>query len=213
MRRLGLLYDGWLRQSPVLTKSVTAAVLFGLGDRIAQRMEKSRTPESDADNEEDEDDRALVSESTARTMRMMMWGSVIFTPILHSWQNLIERAIGSHGKIVVFQKMLMDSLVFAPCINALFFTSTQMVAGKSFDQGVTFAVDRLPQTLQANYTIWPIANMINYSYVPLQYRVLFVNCVNLVWTTVLSTISNRPVAVLKEEVKQSMPAGEQVMEC
>ncbi|POM72775.1 Hypothetical protein PHPALM_10459 [Phytophthora palmivora] len=212
MRRLGLLYDGWLRRSPMLTKSVTSAVLFGLGDRIAQRMEKSRKDDDGSQTEETEDNGAIVSKSTARTMRMMIWGSVLFTPVVHTWVNLIERTVGSRGKVVVFKKMLLDSLVFAPSINALFFTSTQMMEGKSFGHGVAFALDRLPQTLKANYMIWPLANMINYSYVPLQYRILFINCVNLVWTTVLSTISSRP-AVLKEKVKTKMPADEEVMEC
>ncbi|ETM02712.1 hypothetical protein L917_00870 [Phytophthora nicotianae] len=217
MRRLGLLYDGWLRRSPMVTKSVTSAVLFGLGDRVAQRMEKSgKQEDDDPRGEESGDDGAIVSESTARTMRMMIWGSVLFTPVAHTWINFIERTVGSQGKVVVFKKMLLDALVFAPSINTLFFTSTQMMQGKSIGHGVDFAADRLPQTLKANYMIWPVANIINYSYVPLQYRILFINCVNLVWTTVLSTISSRPAAATvkeKGEVKTVMPSGEEAIEC
>ncbi|GMF30253.1 unnamed protein product [Phytophthora fragariaefolia] len=64
MRRLGLLYDGWLRRAPVLTKSVTSAVLFGFGDRIAQRIEKSRSSKDQiSDQQETEDDAVLVSAS------------------------------------------------------------------------------------------------------------------------------------------------------
>ncbi|KAL3668406.1 hypothetical protein V7S43_006494 [Phytophthora oleae] len=210
MRRLGLLYDGWLRRSPMLTKCVTSAVLFGLGDRIAQGVEKSRRLK----DEEIEDDGALVSKSTARTMRMMVWGSVLFAPIAHTWVNFVERTVGSHGKVVVFKKMLLDAFVLAPSINTLFFTSTQMMQGNTFGQGVDFAVDRLPQTLKANYMIWPLANIVNYGYVPLQYRILFINCVNLVWTTVLSTISSRStVAVKQQEEKTNMSTAEETLEC
>ncbi|KAG7393394.1 hypothetical protein PHYPSEUDO_009598 [Phytophthora pseudosyringae] len=217
MRRLGLLYDSWLRQSPVLTKSVTSAALFGLGDRIAQRVEQSRKPKDDGSRGgEAEDDGAFVSASTARTMRMMVWGSVLFAPVAHTWVNFVERAVGSHGKVVVFKKMLLDAFVLAPSINTLFFTSTQMMEGKSLGHGVDFAVDRLPQTLKANYMLWPLANLVNYGYVPLQYRILFINCVNLVWTTVLSTISSQPAAAAlkeKDAVKTAKPAGETSMEC
>ncbi|KAE8896680.1 hypothetical protein PF005_g23587 [Phytophthora fragariae] len=200
MRRLGLLYDGWLRRAPVLTKSVTSAVLFGLGDRIAQRVEKSRAPKDQTSHrEETEDDGALLSASTARTMRMMIWGSVLFAPIAHTWVNFVERTVGSHGKVVVVKKMLLDMFVLAPGINTLFFTTKQMMEGKTLSDGLEFAADRLPQTLKANYTIWPIANIVNYGYVPLQYRILFINCVNLVWTTVLSTISSQPAHPLLEE--------------
>ncbi|EEY61376.1 uncharacterized protein PITG_01671 [Phytophthora infestans T30-4] len=212
MRRLGLQYDGWLRRSPMLTKSVTSAVLFGLGDRIAQRVEKSQRGD-DSRVKEIENDGAFVSDSTARTMRMMIWGCVLFTPIAHTWVNFSERVVGSHGKVVVFKKMLLDALVLAPSINTIFFTSTQMMQGKSFGHGVDFAVDRLPQTLKANYMIWPLANIVNYSYVPLQYRILFINCVNLVWTSVLSTISSRPASATlkqKREAKIVMPSDEKL---
>ncbi|EGZ20819.1 hypothetical protein PHYSODRAFT_496960 [Phytophthora sojae] len=211
MRRLGLLYDGWLRRAPVLTKSVTSAALFGLGDRIAQRVEKSREPKDRTPHpEEAEDDAALVSASTARTMRMMIWGSVLFAPIVHTWVNFVERTVGSHGKVVVFKKMLLDMFVLAPGINTLFFTTKQLMEGKTFRDGLDFAADRLPQTLKANYTIWPIANIVNYGYVPLQYRILFINCVNLVWTTVLSTVSSRPALKGAEEgeTKDVVPASE-----
>ncbi|KAL4108584.1 hypothetical protein PRIC1_000298 [Phytophthora ramorum] len=217
MRRLGLLYDGWLRRSPVLTKCVTSAFLFGLGDRLAQRVEKSRASEGGGFRvEEADDDAALVSRSTARTVRMMIWGSVLFAPIAHTWVNFVERTVGSHGKVVVVKKMLLDMFVLAPSINTLFFTSTQMMQGESLRHGLDFAVDRLPQTLKANYTIWPLANIVNYGYVPLQYRILFINCVNLVWTTVLSSISSRPAATALEEDKErkdTSEAGEVTLEC
>jgi hypothetical protein len=211
MRRLGLLYDGWLRRAPVTTKCVTSAFLFGLGDRIAQRVEKSRAPKGDGLRAtEPDDDGALVSATTARTMRMVLWGGVIFAPIAHKWVNFVERTVGSHGKVVVVKKMLLDMFVLAPSLNTLFFTTTQVMEGKTPGQGFDFAVDRLPQTLKANYMIWPAANVVNYGFVPLQYRILFINCVNLVWTTVLSTISSRPAGAAL--IEQSAVSGREEAE-
>ncbi|RLN20223.1 hypothetical protein BBI17_001992 [Phytophthora kernoviae] len=173
------------------------------------RAEKSRAKSKDDDHREMIDDGALVSASTAQTMRMMIWGGVLFAPIAHTWVNFIERTVGSSGKVVVVKKMLLDMFVLAPSINTLFFTSTQMMVGKSPSQGFDFAMERLPQTLKANYMIWPPANIVNYSFVPLQYRILFINCVNIVWTTVLSTISSRPTAPALEAEKTLSVAEEE----
>ncbi|KAG7399203.1 hypothetical protein PHYBOEH_009369 [Phytophthora boehmeriae] len=165
------------------------------------QAEKTRAKSKDDDHREVIDDGALVSASTARTLRMMVWGGVLFAPIVHTWVNFLERTVGSSGKAVVVKKTLVDMFVFAPSINTLFFTSTQMVVGKSPRQGFDFAMERLPQTIKANYMIWPPANIVNYGFVPLQYRILFINCVNVVWTTVLSTISSQPAPTLETEKK------------
>ncbi|GMF19080.1 unnamed protein product [Phytophthora lilii] len=177
--------------------------------------EAGASEDHESSREETKDDGALVSLGTARTIRMMVWGSVLFAPIAHTWVNFVERTVGSHGKVVVFKKMLLDMFVLAPSINTLFFTTTQMMEGKSMSHGLDFAVDRLPQTLKANYTIWPLANIVNYGYVPLQYRILFINCVNLVWTTVLSTISSRPTApaLEKEEETANRAAQRDAVKC
>ncbi|TDH72465.1 hypothetical protein CCR75_006097 [Bremia lactucae] len=188
MQRLGLFYNKWLQRSPVLTKSVTSAVLFGLGDRIAQKVEVSRELENDVSRQKEtiETDSTIVSSSTARTLRIVIWGGLLFAPI-----HFIEQRVGNYGKSVAIKKVLLDAFIFAPSINALFFTSTQLMEGQSIGYSIHFALHQLPQTLKANYTLWPIANIINYGYIPLQYRILYINCVSLIWTTVLSTISGQ----------------------
>jgi peroxisomal membrane protein 2 len=38
---------------------------------------------------------------------------------------------------------------------------------------------------KSGWRLWPLASLINYRYVPLQFRVLFVNLVSLGWSTFL----------------------------
>lgn len=48
-----------------------------------------------------------------------------------------------------------------------------------------------PKPTQANYKLWPLANAINFSLVPLKLRVLFANVVSVFWNMYLSAASNR----------------------
>lgn len=48
-----------------------------------------------------------------------------------------------------------------------------------------------PTNQQANYKLWPLANAINFSLVPLKLRVLFANVVSVFWNMYLSAASNR----------------------
>ena len=44
----------------------------------------------------------------------------------------------------------------------------------------------------ADCVVWPPLQLINFSFVPLQYQVLFVNLCNLLWNTFLSIVVNKP---------------------
>lgn len=94
VRRLGLLYDRWLHQAPLLTKALTSATPKSVADRLAQRAEaemaaSAAVPESSEElaiisevNKEGERDEFL-SASTRRTLRMMVWGGCFLAPTLH----------------------------------------------------------------------------------------------------------------------------------
>jgi hypothetical protein len=45
----------------------------------------------------------------------------------------------------------------------------------------------------ANWRIWTLPQMVNILYVPAQYRVLFANCVALIWNMYLARSNSRQV--------------------
>uniref|UniRef100_A0A452Y228 Peroxisomal membrane protein 2 n=1 Tax=Aegilops tauschii subsp. strangulata TaxID=200361 RepID=A0A452Y228_AEGTS len=44
--------------------------------------------------------------------------------------------------------------------------------------------------LTAGWKLWPFAHLITYGVVPIEQRLLWVDCVELIWVTILSTYSN-----------------------
>jgi hypothetical protein len=39
------------------------------------------------------------------------------------------------------------------------------------------------------YLLWPVAGILNFALLPNEYRLLFNNCVNIIWTCFLSIVS------------------------
>lgn len=194
MRRIGELYHFWLHEVPLLTKIVTAATLFGTGDRIAQRIEAKELPSrsrylSDM-SVEAEANSELMSTSTARTLRMMIWGGLFAAPVMHTWFYVIERVIPGTVKLVVAKKVAADMMIIAPGTSLAFFTVTKCMEGDSLQESFEVAKTKLPPTLLADYTLWPAANAIIFGVVPLHYRTPLTHCVSLVWSMFLSGMAS-----------------------
>lgn len=88
--------------------------------------------------------------------------------------------------------MLLDQLMFAPILLTGFFPCNQMIVDrdiKSFQKGVQVWKDKIWETLQSNWKIWPLASTINFWLMPVQYQVLFANFVGLFWNMILSYIT------------------------
>uniref|UniRef100_K3WKW1 Uncharacterized protein n=1 Tax=Globisporangium ultimum (strain ATCC 200006 / CBS 805.95 / DAOM BR144) TaxID=431595 RepID=K3WKW1_GLOUD len=196
MRNFRVFYDDCLRRRPLLTKCVTSGILFGVGDRIAQTIEVRQQQAQDAEREfvdfevVQERDGLMSVESATRTMRMMIWGGIGFAPIAHTWYNFIERFAPGSTAMAVTKKIAMDQILFAPAISTTFYTATQSLEGKSLQDAFQVAKDKVPPTLRVNYMVWPLVHVFTFNFVPLQYRILYINFVSIGWSTFLSQMTN-----------------------
>ncbi|KAK1941724.1 Protein Mpv17 [Phytophthora citrophthora] len=207
MRRIGELYHYWLHEAPLLTKVVTAATLFGTGDRIAQRLE-SKTKTSvfgELSSQHTSHSQKLVSDSTARTLRMMLWGGLFAAPIMHTWFHVIERVIPGSGKLVVAKKVAADMMIIAPGTSLTFFTVTKCMEGEPLHESFQVAKAKLPPTLIADYMLWPAANAVIFGLVPLHYRTPLTHCVSLVWSTFLSEMASHEPPTLTTPWEANAP--------
>ncbi|GMF30247.1 unnamed protein product [Phytophthora fragariaefolia] len=195
MRSFRLLYDEWLHRQPLLTKMVTSSVLFGLGDRLAKRVEKMGKIDEELEERIVEEGH-LLSESARKTVRMMVWGGMIMTPMMHTWYNLMERVFVGSGKLVAAKKVVADMVFVAPQMPIWFYTSTGLMAGETLQDAFNDSIEKQPMTLMANYMLWPAANSITYGVMPLEYRLLFANCVHLGWASFLSYMATHPIPVV-----------------
>lgn len=144
---------------------LTASVLFGTGDAIAQvAVEK----------------KGLKDYDFIRTARLGLYGGALFAPIMSVWFRTLERVPGRPGSIPnVLGKVALDQGLAAPNMLALFFSATTLMAGGSTTDVKKKLEDSYWSTLKTSWALWIPVQGINMALVPVQQRLLFVNVVSI----------------------------------
>lgn len=165
-----------LESAPLATKCVTATCIIGAGDFVAQNIESKGEVD------------------IARVARWAFFGFILQAPWNHFYQNAIEAALPSDPLNPWTQttgvKVVLDQFVQAPIFTALVFFFFALLEGRGVDGAVVQIRTTLKETLLKNWLIFVPATIVNFAFVPLEYRVLWINCVFFCWVIVLSLLIN-----------------------
>lgn len=77
--------------------------------------------------------------------------------------------------------MLIDQFLFAPLFTALYYYVRGLAQDRSIGTTTKQLRRDLPGIMKKNWSVWIPVNLINYSVVPLQQRVLFGSLVGVFW--------------------------------
>ncbi|KAF8703094.1 hypothetical protein AX14_014206 [Amanita brunnescens Koide BX004] len=164
-------YNSALLNRPLLTNCLSAAVLFGAGDIIAQQAIEKKG--------------GINGHDFARTARLTFYGGALLGPCLTGWYGFLNRIKFANPKRGVAYRVYLDQAIFAPAIVVFFYGSMSVLEGKPHE-----AIDRLKRayvpTLLRNWAVYIPTQIINFSIVPHHLRFPVVSVVGLFWNTYLS---------------------------
>lgn len=106
-------------------------------------------------------------------------------PCLHKWYMFLERRLPT-TKYKQLTKVALDQGCFAPCFIVVFLSAFGVVQQHNINVIKEDIEQNYLDILAVNYTIWPFAQAINFSLIPLRFQVLFVQIIALFWNTYLS---------------------------
>ena len=177
-------YTRMLKEKPFSTKSITSFFTFGLGDFICQSVE------SKFDNKSDKAKAAVKPYNWKRIFKQCIFG-VIMTPYLHIQYNiLIPKFFPNPGALNTAKLLFYDQTVNASVFLLAFFTYMDLLNDVDLGTSLKNTYVKFFPTLIANWKVWPGVQLVNFTFVPPEYRVLFVNVVAIGWNTYLSYVQN-----------------------
>lgn len=169
-------YQQLLIAHPWKTQIIGTGFLVALGDVVTQQFVECRG----------------TNHNFVRTARMGLVG-VMIAPVLRTWFLALDRIVPGTAKTAGFKKMLLDQGLFAPFMICFFFGVTETLAGKRPYEIKKFLKERYLETMITNYKIWPLVQTLNFTFIPIQHRIAFVQLVAIFWNSYLSWMANLPI--------------------
>lgn len=182
-------YNSALLRKPMITQCVTAGVLFGAGDIIAQQAVEGKGKDHDF----------------LRTARLTFYGGVLFGPAMTKWYSFLNRIkFPSPTKALVY-RVWLDQAILTPVAVAFFYGSMSVLEGKPEEALSRIKAAYVP-TIIRNWGVYIPTQLINFSIIPPHLRFFTVSVVSLFWNTYLSA-SNAQVhkdVVMEVELEKSV---------
>lgn len=172
-------YRQALVDSPYTTKAMTSFVLFGIGSAGAQDLEHRRQRQTAAPAVVGASEPGISAHKIAACS---LYGGALYAPGMHMWYSMLERKLPSTALSATCTKLFFHSTVAAPIIIGSFTLTTQMLEGQSLASGCAALQESGPRMWFTALGFINIGLFINYHFMPLHYRVVFGNCVQLGWT-------------------------------
>ena len=196
------LYLDKLAKKPVQTKAFTAAFIQAASDVVAQSIVGRRSRAGDGEDEKKKrkgkGGKALID--VRRTALMAVFGFVWVGPGLHYWQRFLESKFAGRKQSLrlVLEKACFDQAFYGPVANVAMMTFITLLIEKKSAQALRKKLTSQLVGVQLNaWKVWPLASILNYSFVPVELRVLFMNLVGFGWSTFLNYSSSRTLKLKK----------------
>ena len=124
---------------------------------------------------------------------LVLFGFFFVAPALKTWYGSLEKFVPK--KYTSFQrgiaKMACDQSIFAPTFTVVITYLVSLVNGESLEQIKQRLRNDYVTIMLKNYQLWPAAQIINFTVIPLQYQVLFAQSVAVIWNCYLSWMLNK----------------------
>lgn len=167
-------YEEALKANPVLAKMMISGVVYSLGDWIAQCYEG----------------KPLFDIDRIRMFRSGLVGFTLHGSLSHYYYYFCEALFPFHDWWVVPAKVVFDQTIWSAIWNSIYYV---VLGFLRFESPVNIFKE-LKATfwpmLTAGWKLWPFAHLVTYGVIPVEQRLLWVDCVELIWVTILSTYSN-----------------------
>jgi len=169
-------YNRALAAQPLLVKAMTSFTGFTAGDLLAQKAVEKK------------DDIDFM-----RTARMATFGLLWHGPSGHYFYGFLDAKLPGTAMTTVITKVGIDQVLWNPIFGIVFFSYLGLTEGKKPAEIQEKIKADLPTAVVGSWSYWIPAHLVNFRFIPGEQRLLYINCMQIVYNIFLSFIGNKDV--------------------
>mmetsp|Transcript_15716 Transcript_15716/g.20164 ORF Transcript_15716/g.20164 Transcript_15716/m.20164 type:complete len:379 (+) Transcript_15716:45-1181(+) len=168
-------YETALKDTPVYTRTFISVMINLVGDWLAQiQWGKKKITDFDL-------------QQTLRNGLIALF----FGPLVHYYYQFSDLLFPQGDPINGLQKILMDQSIYVSTKTFIYLFLVNLLRGETLQTSQENAQQKLLPCLIRGWQFWPFAHMITYSVIPPRHRVLWVNMLDLFWSSILAKMANQ----------------------
>uniref|UniRef100_A0AAF5PJI2 Mpv17-like protein 2 n=1 Tax=Wuchereria bancrofti TaxID=6293 RepID=A0AAF5PJI2_WUCBA len=168
----------------LLTNVAVTSSLLGVSDGLQQWIS------GDYNSNQNE------SFNVARTRQFATMGLVI-GPMCHFWYRWLEKTMIRGTKATIISKKIACDIVASPVFGSILISGLALLEGNSIVDAIAEYRRKFIRIFVLDICVWPPTQLINFWFLPLKFRVIYVNCVQLFYNCCLSYIKHNEADSVK----------------
>ncbi|KAH8287145.1 hypothetical protein KR054_003831 [Drosophila jambulina] len=128
-------------------------------------------------------------EST-RTAHMAISGVTVGV-ICHYWYKMLDRRMPGRSMRVVAKKIVLDQLICSPIYISAFFVTLGLLERKDTHEVWEEIKEKAWKLYAAEWTVWPVAQFVNFYWIPTHYRIFYDNIISLGYDVLTSKVKHK----------------------
>ena len=192
-------YNRIVQKSPILAQSLMAGTTCMIGDVVAQKLTPYLIHKYKTYNQTNPEPYHSLPYDIKRTLKFGCFGAFYFGPLCSVWLRQLDKWFPNTVKQATFKKLAADQGFWAPSLTFGFLLINGLIeikgdAAKSFE----LAKEQIWPVMQKGWPFWMSVMYLNFTFAPLNFRLLNVQIAAIIWNSFLSWYST----VTAEEKKQ-----------
>ncbi|CAJ0577635.1 unnamed protein product, partial [Mesorhabditis spiculigera] len=163
---------------PLIFQSIVSGCIAASGDAMSQLVIEGTT---------------LDRYDVVRTSRFAFLGTFLVAPVLFHWFRTLDRLRFGPPVLHPVQRVLVDQLLFGPVFSTCWLTSLRILEGRSWEDNFKLLQRDWWPLWKTGLCFWPIVQLLNFTFVPLNNRVITTNAAGLIWNCYISFKTQKAV--------------------
>ena len=169
-------YESSLTDRPIATKTAINVIIYLLGDWLSQTAFSGNN---------------VLNFDAARTIRNGFIG-LCFGPLVHEYYQFSDHILPVDGGMFIrLQKIIMDQTIYLSVKCSIYISAVGLLQGDDIASVKQNVQTKLPNIVLTAWKFWPLVHLVTYGVIPARHRILWVNCVDLIWNAILATMSQK----------------------